>query len=740
MKTSKIKKIEFSNLDNVSDFLVKEKPKRRFSFSIRSNHSDHSQKKNNNFKIKINLSRSKKIFLAFFTILFVIVLILSINLFNITYNSYKLVTNNLDYVKQVSFNLLRDIDAKNIDNIDNYFHVIQSSFDNIDVEIGKYEFVKDIEILKAYYQNFTIARQILQKVDQILSKVLPNLKIVLHVSGFVSEDQTLVDDNISSDNGTQLILKNLSEYISLYKLIEPDIYEIFDLFKKIDRNYIPEVQNFDLAQIFQKADDLIQIYPEVSKNLLDFISYLPELIGSNKQTSYLLIMQNETEMRASGGLITSFGIITLENGKIMGDIKLKDTWTLENYVSYTLGQDVGYRNFGAQNHLMMGSNYLRSWSCGSSYTRAQDSGQYHDLYISSMMFKDYYDIASKSNPSEYPRYDHIITINYAFSENMLELIQPIYVEPWGLVDAEILYEFIKNETDNIAKYGAFGADRKQIISDIADVIKDKIFHIPPDEIPTVISLLIKSITAKDISFSTKDPDMQAFFDKYGLTARVPKNISYDYFHFSEGQNCSLKLNKWMRNNVIQNISISDNGTISKTVDINWINEKVFEPQLFSQYDNSLQFSYRAWARFMFPKNSSAISSNGFKQSGYTLFNPEIYVDRKIDKQVIDAAIQFDHRRLTAEAPPARHSLKASWTLDESYNYLRNGEVYKMLIQKHPGKSWGEMHQVNINYLNETFSTNFVLDQDKVLTFRDGIIFLENYHTQLDWIKDLLIKI
>jgi len=193
----------------------------------------------------------------------------------------------------------------------------------------------------------------------------------------------------------------------------------------------------------------------------------------------------------------------------------------------------------------------------------------------------------------------------------------------------------------------------------------------------------------------------------------------------------------MRNDVVQNISISDFGKISKSVDVNWINEKVYEDSLVGQYDKTLQFSYRAWTRFFFPKNSTELNTNGFEKSGYTMFRPQFYIDSKLGYQIIDGAIQFDHRRLSEHAPPARHSLHASWTLPDELNYSAE-KGYQMLIQKHPGKSWGESNTVNISFNDQNYSISFILDQDKIVRFKDGLLSVENYHTQLDWLEELIM--
>ncbi len=64
----------------------------------------------------------------------------------------------------------------------------------------------------------------------------------------------------------------------------------------------------------------------------------------------------------------------------------------------------------------------------------------------------------------------------------------------------------------------------------------------------------------------------------------------------------------------------------------------------------------------------------------------------------------------------------------------------MVIQKHPGKSWGEKYNVNIATGGSTYSVSFILDRDKILTYKDGVISVDNYDKSLDFVNDLMNKV
>lgn len=57
---------------------------------------------------------------------------------------------------------------------------------------------------------------------------------------------------------------------------------------------------------------------------------LPLLLGANGPRRYLIMAQNEDELRATGGFLTGAGVLTIENGRIL-DLSLKDANTVDNW-------------------------------------------------------------------------------------------------------------------------------------------------------------------------------------------------------------------------------------------------------------------------------------------------------------------------------------------------------------------------------------------------------------------------
>ncbi|MCI0580023.1 MAG: DUF4012 domain-containing protein [Chloroflexi bacterium] len=83
--------------------------------------------------------------------------------------------------------------------------------------------------------------------------------------------------------------------------------------------------------LLEAADDNLPI----ARNGLKLAQVLPEIMGSQGRRTYLIVAQNEDELRATGGFISGAGLIVVENGAILsvnfGDPYLIDNWAHKPY-------------------------------------------------------------------------------------------------------------------------------------------------------------------------------------------------------------------------------------------------------------------------------------------------------------------------------------------------------------------------------------------------------------------------
>lgn len=74
----------------------------------------------------------------------------------------------------------------------------------------------------------------------------------------------------------------------------------------------------------------IDRYLPLIQTALEGAPVLPNLLGASDRRSYLILAQNNDELRATGGFISAVGVLTLENGEI-ADIDFEDSYAVDDF-------------------------------------------------------------------------------------------------------------------------------------------------------------------------------------------------------------------------------------------------------------------------------------------------------------------------------------------------------------------------------------------------------------------------
>lgn len=681
---------------------------------------EKSEKKPKGKVILSILASASRIFLAVFLIVFSICVVsisLALQPVISIYSDLKNVENEITTLTKI------DIPSKDLTRLDQRLDNIDKSLASIEDEIGKYDMIKNLPGFEGYYANLQKVKIINQKGRNVLSKTRGSLKIVLKSAGFKVEE----GDQLSDTASISSILKSTPELIKIYDDSESDVLDLIKAINSLDENAMPGGIKDKIVEVKSTTVPIEKDFPEFSAQIRKTLNVLPNLLGIDKRTTYLIVFQNEKELRPSGGLLTAFGTLSVENGEVIGEISSTDMWVLEKYVSYTIRKTPGYQN-------IYGGLLLMQRGCGGLALRAQDAGIYGDVQVSMNMFKDYYNIASKADSKTYPKYDHILVMNTFFASDLIKPVEPI-ISPEG---KEITSENLARSIIEKSYKNNNNSTRKSIIGDIADSLKAKYEQLPANKLPEVLSTVIKTIQHKNLAFQSIDPEVQTYFDDMGLTARSNRDDTHDYFALSEGQVCAYKANYYIYDNIYHDIKIADNGSVTNKVQVEWVNEKVLSRDPLEEYilPTSSNYLYRAWERIVTQPGTDFTSTDGLKASR-NIYSPVEYYDKKLGKQVSDNVIWWDHRRYSSKNPVKKGYLNVSYKVPDKYKYTDDGG-YTLFLEKHPGKM-SESEFVKITYKGETYESSVSMDRDKIVTFKDGVLTIKDSPHPLDQFLELLNK-
>ena len=74
-----------------------------------------------------------------------------------------------------------------------------------------------------------------------------------------------------------------------------------------------------------------EAYP-LAQTGLELVDVAPQLLGADRPRTYLLLFQNEDELRATGGFISAVGRVTIDAGKIIS-LTVEDSYAVDDFTT-----------------------------------------------------------------------------------------------------------------------------------------------------------------------------------------------------------------------------------------------------------------------------------------------------------------------------------------------------------------------------------------------------------------------
>jgi len=187
------------------------------------------------------------------------------------------------------------------------------------IEKGKYtEAAKEVEILRKNNSEWlgifnggkigTILRAEGEVVD------LLNLSLNLAQSGEKISEGLFGEKEIEMKGELQKVEKNLDEAISKMGILQGRLSGQWQ--------WLPGKLREELGQLREK----LALERENTERAKKIMPILPEMLGlDGKRREYMVLLQNENELRPSGGFIGSFAILGFEGGRFLG-FEVKDVY------------------------------------------------------------------------------------------------------------------------------------------------------------------------------------------------------------------------------------------------------------------------------------------------------------------------------------------------------------------------------------------------------------------------------
>lgn len=343
---------------------------------------------------------------------------------------------------------------------------------------------------------------------------------------------------------------------------------------------------------------------------VSFLKTFPKLAGFNKERNYLLLFQNNLELRPSGGYLESFGIVKVKNAKVVS-FEIHDTDMFDGFGKIQTDPPKPIKNYlGVNNWQMRDGNWSPDWP------------------TAACQVEHFYHIQGGQET-----FDGIIAINATVLPNLLKLIGPIYLNGFNkkftaeTILYQLEYEIEKGYIEREIKPG----ERKNILKALFGKILDELTESSLLQKNNLRKLAINELTQKNILLFFKDSKEQEVIDNLGWSGRINQLHQGDYLMINEANLGAKKSNAFIKREVEYFVDLSKNAPIAN-LKIKYIHSNT-EKDWFND-------DYRAYLRIYLPYKSWLLEAYGVENKtefldefGKTVFGNWIIIPAGQEKTI-----------------------------------------------------------------------------------------------------------
>lgn len=468
----------------------------------------------------------------------------------------------------------------------------------------------------------------------------------------------------------------LNKSLPMLDKIQGNLTKAANLVLSIDTGKYPEkFKGRDVRRNLEVIKNFIIGASVAVKDGKEALAVAPKALGIGGARNYLLLFQNDKEIRPTGGFMTAYATLTINNGQVNATTS-DDIYRLDEKLLNVCLKKICPLTPPAPivKYLPEVSGKPRSaWSM-------RDSNISPDLPTSAVEFERMYQLLGEGLP-----FDGIIFIDSQVVEELIEVTGPIDIFGTtysGEIDKRCNCPNVIYELESYAEIAAKGEkDRKAILGVLMQQILARSVGADVEKLPQLVETVARLANHKHVMFYMHDPVTQNSLSKLNWIGEI-KSFNGDYLHINDSNFAGGKSNLYVEQKVTQEISVKREG-VKKRIIIEYKN-----PQPFGVWLNGIN---RDYVRFYVPKGSKLISGKGADEQFNTI--------EDLDKTVFETFLTVR----------PQNSRKIEFEYEIPYNPK---DKYELLVQKQPGAKDFE-YEIK---LNGSKKADFKLDQDKQFEF------------------------
>ncbi len=366
-------------------------------------------------------------------------------------------------------------------------------------------------------------------------------------------NETLIFSEIS-DRHKREIIAQLVAAQPTFEVAQASIHTADEAIKNIKTSALLK----PLADVVEPLQQYLPIARSMIDQAMPLVQILPKVVGFDETKTYLFLLQNNHELRPTGGFIGTYGIVKLRNGEIeqliTDNIYNLDRAFEDDELTLTPQQIMNRpAPLPIQVYLEQRQWALRDGNWAADFpTAARDAIELYneESRIARDIEKQIYLRNSQNKESEFEsrfleeEFDGVIAMTPEIIENLLKLTGPVVVDGIRFTDENFQEELSFRVTYQFEQLGIEDRARKDIIKQIADEIKTRITSMPYARLLDVAQIGIESLASKSVLIYATDAELQELLLEKGWAGEVVQTNT-DYLFVVDTNLGSLKTDQFI---------------------------------------------------------------------------------------------------------------------------------------------------------------------------------------------------
>lgn len=596
-------------------------------------------------------------------IVFLLGLVSALILYPQTITTITLAKQSYNQAKKVQDSL----EKQNVLDLREQAQVLKNDIAQTKESLKFYSFLRFVPILHGYYSD---ANRLLNAGNYSSEAILIATEAIVPFAD--SLGLTKSSSSVTTQEKVSRLVQIMPKILPKVDILEEKLALITQEIEPIDpKRYPKELAGVKIRSSLFEMQSYVEGLRRITPELKPILATLPGALGNPIPKNYIILLQNNAELRSTGGFITSVAYLKLAKGQIL-DIKSEDVYKLDQRVV-----DHPAAPPHVKKYLKVDKLFLR------------DANLSPDFVESMKSFQKLYDTVVDRG-----EYDGFIALDTEFVRKILQVIGPIkttrYKETFS---SEISNNGISDVVYKLELYSQKllrGAeDRKELLGDLLNAMVSTTLNASSDKWRPLLEATTQAAQEKNILFYSFDKKTQDLLEKHNIAGRI-KDSKGDYLHLNQNNYGGLKSNLFIQEVIEQDIQVSEKGEVTKTLKIHLSNPKAADGWL-----NGRNHDY---IRVLAPYGSSIIEQSSDEKEKK---RAEFETTSELEKTFFSTFAILD---------PA-----SSLTVELTYKLpfrIYKGDQYSMLIQKQPGTK----DQRIIIRVNGREVENFKLATDRELKF------------------------